>query len=84
MELNGILESALNGAKPKHPREPEMVSPKTLSEIWDVELETIRGWIKLARTKPQLDPFPFKKFPGSTLVRIPLKEAREWRDRANF
>jgi len=65
-------------------REKELVSIQTLADLWDTKERTIRHWITEARRNPSADAFPFIKLPQSRLVRIDLKEAREWRNRGRF
>jgi len=72
-----IAKSNMGNSKPA----TDLVSAKTLSQMWEVEERTIMGWVTLARTKPTAEPIPFVRLPGSRLIRFPLKEAREWYSR---
>lgn len=51
--------------------ERELVSRATLSRLLDVSEETIEKW----KDKGIL---PYYKMPGSSLVRYPLQEVRDW------
>ena len=65
-------------------KEAELVSAKTLATILEVKLETIRFWIKNARTHPSPNAIPFIQLPNSRLIRFPLKKVREWYNRGTF
>lgn len=80
--LNGITPH-LDEKRGVEKREPEMVSAQTLAQMWDIKIRTIRDWVNEARTGTTVDGIPFKRIPGSRLIRFPLKEVRAWRDRAN-
>ena len=62
-------------------REPEFVSPKTLSELWDIEVTTIWKWARKTLASPGPDSFPCNRIPGTRGIRIPLKQARAWLSR---
>ncbi|MEO5951089.1 MAG: helix-turn-helix domain-containing protein [Chloroflexia bacterium] len=59
--------------------EPELVSVRTLSCLFDISQKTIWDWIYKSRRQPTLDPIPYYKLGG--LVRFNLQDVRAWVDR---
>ena len=76
--MESLTSKMMESVAPAKIREPELVSAKTLSAMFDVKVTTIWEWVAQARKKPSAESIPYIQIPGSRILRFPLKKVREW------